>query len=86
MRAIKGTRLPLRISGTYRGYSETDLNQIEVAKIRPQWPETLRFNSVRILLKTEGLYWGVRRTIEAMSQDGGCMINAERFLRSLPHW
>jgi len=86
MRAIKGTRLPLRTSGTYRGYSETDLNQIEVAKIRPQWPETLRFNSVRILLKTEGLYWGVRRTIEAMSQDGGCMINAERFLRSLPHW
>jgi hypothetical protein len=85
-RSIKSTRIPYRSSKRLRGYSEAELTRLESSVERPDWPETLRFNSLRILLHTEGLYWGTRRLIESASSNGNCMIAAHKFLRSSAHW
>jgi hypothetical protein len=84
--AIKSTRVPHRASKTVRGYSESELTRIESSIRRPDWPETLRFNSQRVLLHIEALYWCSRRLIESISSDGHCMLTAHSYLRSKAHW
>jgi hypothetical protein len=63
------------------GLEEGAIEAIERSRDRPRHIQTLRVANGRTVLLVEGLYWGVRRTIEILTRHHDLMDQAEVFLK-----
>jgi hypothetical protein len=64
------------------GLTERWIEKLEREPTRPKMSSAVTVRGDAIVLLIEGLYWGLRRMVEAMTHDAHLMAQAESFLAS----